>query len=105
MQSFCSLFKKKLETGAYNAGFENLKIKDLAKKISKQTNCKINYIKQTNDPRSYRQDSSKLLKTGFKPQYNVDYAINELIEKFRLKKIKISKKLFRVKYMKNFIKK
>ena len=102
---FVHFLKKKLETGAYNAGFENLKIKDLAKKISKQTNCKINYIKQTNDPRSYRQDSSKLLKTGFKPQYNVDYAINELIEKFRLKKIKISKKLFRVKYMKNFIKK
>ena len=100
---FIHFLKKNLKPGAYNAGFENLKIKNLAKKISKKTNCKIIFIKKTNDPRSYRQDSTKLLKTRFKPKFNVDFAIDELIEKFRNNKIKVTKKLFRVGYMKKFV--
>ena len=73
---------------------------EIAKKINNYTNCKIKMTKQTKDPRSYRQDSSKLLKTGFKPKFNVDMAIKELITCFKLKKIKISQNFFRVKFMK-----
>ena len=35
-----------------------------------------------NDPRSYRLDSSKLLKTGFKPKKRVSHAIDEIIAAF-----------------------
>ena len=35
---------------------------------------------ESNDPRSYRQDSTKLLQTGFKPQFGIKTAIREIIE-------------------------
>lgn len=91
--------KKKIPSGFYNAGFENLKIIDIAKMIQKKINVKINIIK-SNDPRSYRQDSSKLLKLGFKTKYGVNDAINELIKLDKKKKIKSNLSNFTVKWMK-----
>ena len=35
-------------------------------------------ISESNDPRSYRQDSSKLIETGFRPKYTVEDAIEEI---------------------------
>ena len=74
--------KNKNLNGIYNAGFENISILDIAKKISKITGCKIS-IKKSNDPRSYRLDSSKIVSKGFKPRKNVDTAIHELISFFK----------------------
>ena len=76
--------KKKLSHNIYNVGFENLAISDIADKIQKKTGAKI-IINKNRDIRSYRQDSSRLLKTGFKPKYNVDFAIDELINFFNSK--------------------
>ena len=98
---FIHFLNKKLPSGFYNAGFENLSIIQIAKKIEKKVNTKIKIIKNTNDPRSYRQDSSKLLKTGFKPKFGVDYAIDELIEKFNNKQLKEKKYFYTVKTMLN----
>ena len=70
--------KPSLPQGIYNAGFENLSIIKIAKLIKKQLGTKILY-KKSNDKRSYRLDSTKLIKTGFKPIFNVNYAIKELI--------------------------
>ena len=77
-------YKKKLNHNIYNVGFENLKIYEIANKIKDKINAKI-IINKKRDVRSYSQDSSRLLKTGFKPKYNVDLAINELIHFFSLK--------------------
>lgn len=74
--------KNKNLSGIFNAGFENISILDIAKKISKITGCKIS-IKKSNDPRSYRLDSSKIVSKGFKPRKNVDTAIHELISFFK----------------------
>ena len=93
------LIKKNLPSGFYNAGFENLKIIKIAKMIQKKLNVKIKIIK-SNDPRSYRQDSSKLLKLGFKPKFGVNDAINEIINLNDKKKIKVSLNNFTVKWMK-----
>ncbi len=92
--------KKTLKTGVYNAGFENLSIYEIAKKIAKKTKAKIKIIKNTNDPRTYRLNSDKLLKTGFRKNFSVDYAINEIIEVYNKKKIKNNDKFFTVKWMK-----
>ena len=46
------------------------------------------FSKNNLDPRSYRLDSSKLLKTGFKPKKKVEDAIQELHEMFLEKKLK-----------------
>ena len=49
--------------------------------LSSKLNCKV-VIKASNDPRSYRQDSTKLLKTGFKPKKSITHAIDELISAY-----------------------
>jgi len=94
------LDKPYLNSGCYNAGFENLSILEIAKKIKKKTKCKITVTKNSNDRRSYRQCSDKLLKTGFVPEYGVDYAISELIKKFKLRNFKESEINYTVKWMK-----
>jgi len=83
--------RNKIDDGCYNAGFENLTILQIAKKISKKTGAKLLIKKNTNDPRSYRLSSEKIIKTGFKKMYSVDNAIDELIPyvKKNIKKIGI----------------
>ena len=68
--------------GIYNAGFENISILDIANMVSLKTNSEIE-IKPSNDPRSYRINSDKLLKTGFKPSKTVENAIQEMIDLYR----------------------
>ena len=65
-------------TGTFNAGFENLSIENIAKIIQEKTSAKITY-KESNDPRSYRINSDKLLSTGFKPTKCVEVAVEEMI--------------------------
>jgi nucleoside-diphosphate-sugar epimerase len=69
-------------TGAVNAGFENLRILDIAHKIAKIIPSEIE-IKESNDPRSYRLDSSRLINYGFKPSKNVNDAILEVSESYK----------------------
>lgn len=71
------LEKKDAYTGIYNAGFENISILDIAKRIQKQTDSEIK-ITASNDPRSYRLNSDKLLETGFQPQKCVNDAIDDI---------------------------
>ena len=84
IQDICNVYLYLLErpnlTGIYNAGFENMSIMEIAQMASKKTGAKIN-IKPSNDPRSYRVNSNKLLETGFLPTRTVEFAINEIIEK------------------------
>ena len=89
--------KKNYKSGFYNAGFENTKIIDIAKKIKSKINSKIT-IKPSNDPRSYRQDSSKLLNLGFIPKYSIENAIEDLIDFY--KNFKFSNKNLSVKWLK-----
>ena len=94
----CFYIKKKKIKGIFNAGFENLSILDIAKKIQNKIDCKIKVLK-SNDPRSYRLDSSKILKKGFKPLKGVEDAILEGKDLFSKKKFKISNKNLNLKQM------
>lgn len=95
------IYRKNISPGVYNAGFENLSIINIAKKISQKTNAKIKILKNTNDPRTYRLDSSKLKNTGFNQKYNVDIAIDQIIKIFKKKKRIINyDKYYTVKWMK-----
>ena len=85
--------KKDLET------FENLKIIEIAKKISTIIPSKI-LIKKNIDPRSYRLNSDKLLSTGFVQNFSVNDAIKEIKEKYQSKKFRESSKCYTVKWMK-----
>ncbi len=73
--------KSKFVSGSYNAGFENISILEIAKKIKYHIPCEIK-IQPSKDPRSYRQDSAKLLSKGFRPKKSVQIAIKELINAY-----------------------
>jgi len=69
----------------FNVGGENLTLNSIAEKVKLQlgTNTEIQH-KPTDDLRSYRVDSSKILdRIGFKPFYSVDDSINELRNAFK----------------------
>ncbi len=97
---FILFLKKKVESGIYNAGFENMSILQIGKLIKKNINCKIE-IKKINDIRSYNLDSSKLLKTGFKPKYSVLDAIKQIKKAYLDGNLKVNKKWFSVKWLKS----
>jgi len=88
-----------LESGFYNAGFENLSVMDIAKMVSKKIPSEITTSK-TNDIRSYRQNSDKLLATGFSKKFDIKEAIDDMYEKFTQNKIKDKDEYYTVKWMK-----
>ncbi len=92
--------KPNLPNGPYNAGFENISILNLARKIKKTIPCKIVVKDNNKDKRSYRQNSDKLLKTNFRNIYNVQDAINELKKKYFNKSLKIKPSSYTVSWMK-----
>ena len=88
-----------IESGAYNAGFENLSILEIANIINSKINSKIQ-IFPTKDIRSYRQNSDKLLKTGFRKKFGVNKAIDEIIEKYNQGLIIEKESCYTVNWMK-----
>ena len=81
MVSAYEFFIKNNFSGIFNVGFENIKISEIAKEVQKLIPCKLSILK-SNDPRSYRMNSEKLLKIGFKPKYNFKDAIKDLKTQF-----------------------
>lgn len=90
-----------IEPGFYNAGFENISILDIAKQIAKKLPDTEIKITESNDPRSYRQDSSKLLQTGFERLYSVSDAIDQIIDKHEKGEIVGDDSSYTVKWMKH----
>lgn len=85
-------------TGIYNAGFENISILDIAEMVTKHLPVDIE-VTDSNDPRSYRVNSDKVLSTGFKPKKKVENAIEEIIEKFNSGNLKDDEKYYNLKWM------
>lgn len=65
-------------TGVFNAGFENISIRDIAERVARSIPAEI-VVTPSNDPRSYRQNSDKLRQAGFAPRKTVDDAIREIV--------------------------
>lgn len=89
-----------LPSGCYNAGFENISILDIAERVNAKIPAEI-VVTESNDPRSYRQNSDKLRSTGFKPQFTVVDAIDEVIEKYRAGELIETDQCYTVKWMKH----
>jgi nucleoside-diphosphate-sugar epimerase len=68
--------------GIYNAGFENVSIMDIANMVARHVDADI-VVTPSNDPRSYRVNSDRLLATGFKPKRTIEDAIKELVGLYR----------------------
>jgi nucleoside-diphosphate-sugar epimerase len=69
-------------TGVYNAGFENISILDIASLVTRHVKADI-VVTPSNDPRSYRVNSDRLLSTGFRPKKSVEDAVVEMIGLYR----------------------
>jgi nucleoside-diphosphate-sugar epimerase len=95
---------KNLKPGIYNAGFENLSVKNIAKKIQKKIKSKIFYSK-SNDIRSYRLDSTKLIISGFKKKYSISIAVDEIAKNYKEGKIRERSNNYSVLWLKKILKK
>lgn len=86
-------------TGVFNAGFENISIKEIANMVVSEIGGDI-VFKPSNDPRSYRVNSDKLLATGFTPKKNVASAIREIKIAYNEKTLSNEDKFHNLKWMK-----
>jgi nucleoside-diphosphate-sugar epimerase len=85
-------------TGVYNAGFENLTINQIAEMVAERVPAEI-IVTESNDPRSYRINSDKLLATGFRPKYTVADAIGEIQAKWQFGALKNEDRYYNLKWM------
>jgi len=70
-------FINKNLTGCFNLGFENKTVKEIALDVKKIIPCDITFLK-SNDNRSYRINSDKILRAGFRSEFNSADAIYDL---------------------------
>ena len=90
-------FEKRL-AGVFNAGFENLKVMDIARMITKDVPASID-VKPSNDPRSYSVCSDRLLAAGFKPTRNVSAAVAEMAAAYREGRLSDDPVCYNVRWM------
>jgi nucleoside-diphosphate-sugar epimerase len=93
------LLNPALPTGSYNAGFENLSLLEIARLINDMIPAEI-CITGSNDPRSYRLDSTKLTNTGYRQHRTVRDAIEDIATAFHEKKLVTSSASQRVTALK-----
>ena len=86
-------------SGIFNAGFENISILDIANRVTEFIPAEIQ-VTESHDPRSYRLNSDKLLRIGFKPQKTVNDAVQELIFKFQSNELKEDDRSYNIRTMK-----
>ena len=84
--------------GIYNAGFENLSIGEIAERVQEAVPCKITTT-PSNDPRSYRLCSDKLLSTGFAPKHSVAEAMVDLQKAYANGDVRDTPECHNVKWM------
>jgi len=105
IDAYMFFLKKNIKTNIFNIGFENLSIINIAKKISRIIKSEIVIKKNYKDARSYNLDSSKLLKTGFKPKKKISDAITELKELYKKNILKNKPNFHSIKWLKKNLKK
>jgi nucleoside-diphosphate-sugar epimerase len=84
--------------GIYNAGFENLSILQIARMVAEHVDARIT-VTPSNDPRSYRVNSDRLLATGFRPKHTVEDAIKELVGLYRQGALQDREQFHNLKWM------
>ncbi len=86
--------------GVYNAGFENISIMDIARMVAERVPTEI-IVTESNDPRSYRQCSDKLLATGFRPRFGVKDGVADVIGAYKAGRVSDEESCYNIKTMRN----
>lgn len=84
--------------GAWNAGFENISVIDLAKRIVSRVGGAVDFM-PSSDPRSYRMNSDALLSAGFTPKKTVNDAIEDLVAAYTAGILKDDDRHYNLKWM------
>ena len=84
---------KKLRSNVFNIGLETanlskIELCKLIKKTHEDLKIKINEFTKDPDQRDYIVSNKKILATGWKPRYSLEYGIRELIKCYKSLKIK-----------------
>jgi len=85
--------------GVYNAGFENLSVREIAERIAREVGAEIRIL-PSNDPRSYAICSDHLTGAGFVPRRNVAMAIKEIADAYRAGHLRDDPIWYNVNWMK-----
>ena len=101
---YCFMLDHPEHCGIYNAGFENISIMDIAERVVEHAPATIT-VTESNDPRSYRVNSDRLLAAGYKPKKTVDDAIRELVQKFHAGELKDEERFHNLKWMQKGVEK
>lgn len=94
--------KPGIASGNYNAGFENISILEIANNVRDKIDAEV-VITESNDPRSYRLSSDKLLATGFAPKRSVAQAMDEMIAAYKAGDLVDAEQSRNVKWMTKLI--
>lgn len=101
---YCWMLEHPKVTGIYNAGFENYSVGTVAETVRALVkSVPLTLSTESNDPRSYRLNSDKLLKAGFKPNYTVEHAIKEVASRFQMGTLKDTDECHNVRHLKNLL--
>lgn len=84
--------------GIFNAGFENISVIEIAQMVQEKVDCKIVKV-PSDDPRSYRLNSFRLLDCGFKPRYTVADAIDNMAWEYKIGNLKNEPNWYNVETM------
>ncbi len=96
--AYCWALEQQNMVGVFNVGFENDSILEIAAKINKSIPSEI-VVETSNDPRSYRLNSEKLLNTGYKQLKSTRDAINELKKLYESGELKSESINYNVEWM------
>ena len=105
IDAYIYFLKKNIRNEIFNIGFENYSILKIAKMVSSEIPAKIKVLKKFADSRSYNLDSTKLIKTGFRPKKGIIDAIRELKQLYLIGKFKDRPNFHSIKWIKKKLKK
>jgi nucleoside-diphosphate-sugar epimerase len=88
--------------GIFNAGFENISIRGIAERIAERIPAEIT-VTASNDPRSYRLNSDRLLAAGFKPKKTINDAIGEIVIQFKAGALRDEDNCYNLRWMKKVV--
>lgn len=86
-------------SGVYNAGFENLTVLEIAQCVATRVPAEVRIL-PSNDPRSYRLCSDRLLAAGFATTKNVSTAVEELTAMYAAGRLRDDPSSHNVSWMK-----
>lgn len=86
--------------GIFNAGFENISISEIARRVTSHVPAEV-VTTPSNDPRSYRLSSKKLLATGYAPKFTVEDGIRDVIAAYRSGSLQDTDLCYNIRTMKS----